>query len=184
MTDLHISPDIELLPCPFCAGPAVNVGGEYITCGAAWKHDCAGHQLRCLPCDWNTRPDVAATPRAYRLDHPALGIELSIHQPDEDWAKRGWTVTPLYGADAQARQERSDLTKLAAECHRAKWEFDLSEDSQPSKSAARALITNAFNALHRIGDMALKLRDASSVPPTPREAPVGWGGHLPGEIEP
>lgn len=44
-----------LLPCPFCGGPAVNVGCEYITCGAAWNHDCAGHQLRCLPCDWNRR---------------------------------------------------------------------------------------------------------------------------------
>lgn len=74
---------------------------------------------------------------------------------------------------AQSKQERSDLTKLAAECHRAKWEFDLSEDFQPSKSAARALITNAFNALHRIGDMALKLRDAaSSMSSTENTAPM------------
>jgi hypothetical protein len=61
---------------------------------------------------------------------------------------------------------RSDLTKLAAECHRAKWEFDLNENYTPSRAVARDLIIKAFNELHRIGDMALKMRDASKVSPT------------------
>lgn len=39
------------------------------------------------------------------------------------------------------------LTKIAAECHRTKWQFDKEEDRK------------AFEALHRIGDEALKLRD-------------------------
>jgi hypothetical protein len=66
-----------LAPCPFCGGPAVNVGMEYITCGAAWKHDCAGHQLRCLPCDWNTR----APPQS-------VGNPLTARTPDiEDLAQ-------------------------------------------------------------------------------------------------
>ena len=39
-----------------------------------------------------------AAPLAYRLDHPTHGIELSILQPNEDWAGRGWNVTPLYAA--------------------------------------------------------------------------------------
>lgn len=53
----------------------------------------------------------------------------------------------------------SDLTKLAAECHRAKWQFDLSEDFRPSRAYARALILKGFAELHRIGDVALKMRD-------------------------
>ena len=59
---------------------------------------------------------------------------------------------------------KSALTKIAAECHRAKWQFDLSEDYRPSPAAARALIAKAFDELHRIGDVALKMRaDISNV---------------------
>ncbi len=84
-TAMGSSPATEtLLPCPFCAGPAVNVGGEYITCGAAWKHDCAGHQLRCLPCDWNTRPvEAATTPSPVDVDAVALAIEETMFAPHE-----------------------------------------------------------------------------------------------------
>lgn len=32
--------------CPYCGGPTVNVGLEFITCGAAWNEDCFGHQIR------------------------------------------------------------------------------------------------------------------------------------------
>ena len=32
--------------CPYCGGPTVNVGFEFITCGAAWNPDCFGHQVR------------------------------------------------------------------------------------------------------------------------------------------
>jgi hypothetical protein len=58
------------------------------------------------------------------------------------------------------RDNRAALTKIAAECHRAKWAFDLSEDYRPTAKVSRAMIGNAFKELHRIGDMALKLRDA------------------------
>ena len=63
-----------------------------------------------------------------------------------------------------------ELTAIAAECHRVKWQFDLSEDFQPSKSAARALILQAFHELHRIGDLAMKARDAVTVSRPDREA--------------
>jgi len=53
----------------------------------------------------------------------------------------------------------SALTKIAAECHRAKWQFDLSEDYRPTAAVARSMIPKAFDELHRIGDEALKLRD-------------------------
>lgn len=45
----------ELLPCPFCGGPAVNVGYEFVTCGAAWFADCAGHTVKTTAPIWNTR---------------------------------------------------------------------------------------------------------------------------------
>jgi hypothetical protein len=32
--------------CLYCGGPTVNVGFDFITCGAAWNHDCFGHQVR------------------------------------------------------------------------------------------------------------------------------------------
>ena len=32
--------------CPYCGGPTVNVGFEFITCGAAWNETCFGHQVR------------------------------------------------------------------------------------------------------------------------------------------
>lgn len=73
-------------------------------------------------------------------------------------------TTPSNPAQScQATTERAEigaLTRLAAECHRAKWEFDLSEDYRPSPRAARALILSAFQQLHRIGNIALRDRDA------------------------
>jgi hypothetical protein len=48
-------PSETLLPCPFCFGPAVNVGDDYITCGAAWAPGCAGHMVRTDAETWNTR---------------------------------------------------------------------------------------------------------------------------------
>ena len=58
-----------------------------------------------------------------------------------------------------AERSISALTKIAAECHRAKWQFDLSADYRPTAAVARAMIPKAFDELHRIGDEALKLRD-------------------------
>ncbi len=56
---------------------------------------------------------------------------------------------------------RAALTQLAAECHRAKWQFDADTETLMPAAEARQLVRLAFDALHRIGDMALKLRDAS-----------------------
>ena len=57
---------MKLLPCPFCGGPAVNVGGEYITCGRPpldGEYRCVGRQIKADVDDdncmesraWNTR---------------------------------------------------------------------------------------------------------------------------------
>jgi len=57
----------------------------------------------------------------------------------------------------------SDLTKLGAECHRTKWQFDLNEEYQPTKAEARALIDKAFYEIDRLGNLALKMRDEAKV---------------------
>jgi hypothetical protein len=54
---------------------------------------------------------------------------------------------------------RAALTKIAAECHRAKWQFDFSDENRLPVSQARDMVKRAFGELHRIGDMAMKLRD-------------------------
>lgn len=72
---------------------------------------------------------------------------------------------------AQCSQERGDLTKIAAECHRAKWQFDFNDEIKIGMPVARRALVKAFEELHRIGDLALKLRDASPVPSTPRICP-------------
>lgn len=46
---------IELLPCPFCGGPAVNVGNDYATCGAVRSGDCPGRLVCVCITSWNTR---------------------------------------------------------------------------------------------------------------------------------
>ncbi len=103
--------------------------------------------------------------RRHQRDYPSLvHSELCGQAADEIERLRA-------SGYAAMDSDRGNLTKLAAECHRAKWEFDLSEDYQPSKPAARQLIKAAFNALHRIGDLALKLRDASAITSTGRRGP-------------
>jgi hypothetical protein len=59
---------------------------------------------------------------------------------------------------------KAALTKLAAECHRAKWQFDFSDENRLPVSQARDMVRRAFGELHRIGDLALKYRDAVSSP--------------------
>ena len=61
---------------------------------------------------------------------------------------------------------KAALTKLAAELHRAKWQFDLGEN-RPPKDVAIALVGKAFDELHRIGDLAMKYRAAVGGSPKP-----------------
>jgi hypothetical protein len=81
------------------------------------------------------------------------------------YSARPWNVRaqPVYASPSPIPEAPGGgiaaLTKLAAECHRAKWQFDLSEDYRPTAKVARGLIAMAFRELHRIGDIALKMRD-------------------------
>jgi len=81
---------VALLPCPYCDGPAVNVAGEYITCGSPVFISCAGRSVRADLEDWNTRTTPPA--RSY-----ADGVE--------DAAKVAEEQTRL---NAQARRDRAD----------------------------------------------------------------------------
>ena len=71
----------------------------------------------------------------------------------------------LRGVPQRSKQRSCDLTKLAAECHRAKWQFDFSDENRLPISQARDMVKRAFGELHRIGDMALKLRDEPDTRP-------------------
>lgn len=75
-------------------------------------------------------------------------------------ARQNAAISRAEAAEAQLASARKALTELAAECHRAKWEFDLSEDYRPTAAVARAMIPKAFDALHRIGDAAMTFRAA------------------------
>jgi hypothetical protein len=54
---------------------------------------------------------------------------------------------------------RAALTKIAAECHRAKWQFDFNDENRLPVAQDRDMVKRAFDELHRIGDMAIKLRE-------------------------
>lgn len=58
----------KLKGCPFCNGPAVNVAGEYVTCGSPTFLDCAGRSVKAEPAAWNTRaPAEMDEPTVERL---------------------------------------------------------------------------------------------------------------------
>lgn len=92
-------------------------------------------------------------------------------------------------ATDKGREEIGNLTKLAAECHRAKWQFDFNNSEiRIGINVARRLLSKAFDELHRIGDLALTMRnDAKAANPTPPPDSVGndptWIGPWSGKDE-
>lgn len=116
MTDQRpvISPwrtDFENAPSP-CIGWCTPPAGDDVR--QIWRHPrdknhWTAHSITQIVKAWQPMPSiepqpvaVAQRPLAYRLDHPAMGIELSICEPDKDWVARGWIVTPLYASPAQS----------------------------------------------------------------------------------
>lgn len=71
----------ELLPCPFCGGPAVDVAFEWVSCGG--DLDCIGRQIRAASSfEWNTRatPALAEAQRRSDADVRSLGYEPRMLQ--------------------------------------------------------------------------------------------------------
>lgn len=134
----------ELLPCPFCTSEDVHecfgVGGTYLVSCAS----CEGQGPRAMNEEtaksaWNTRPLSPSS--AGTADGPTLETRIRA-------------------------KTRIPLIKIAAECHKSKWQFSHDEEETRLPAAeARRLVRAAFNVLHNIGDMAHKaaeeLRSAS-----------------------
>lgn len=62
------------------------------------------------------------------------------------------------GRSPIATKAASELTNVAADCHRAKWAYDTSE-RRLAASEAKHLVARAFDDLHRIGNAAIKARE-------------------------
>ncbi len=72
--------------------------------------------------------------------------------------------------EAKLREGVGALIRVAAECHRAKWQFDFNDEKRLSVGMARDMVKRAFDELHRIGDLALKERTALCLPHALAEA--------------
>lgn len=132
---------VDLSLCPFCGS----------------KPETPFENLR----DSGDMEDVV---KVWTMHHHCRGIDMWIEGNDAEECGENWNRRS--GVAQRALDPKGKMTKIAAECHRAKWQFDLNEDFRPSKSAARALILQAFHELHRIGDMAIKARDSYAVTST------------------
>ena len=75
---------------------------------------------------------------------------------------------PRPSLETRVRAEtRIPLIKIAAACHRSKWQFSADEENRLPAAEARRLVQKAFYALHDIGDMANKAAEElwSAAPP-------------------
>jgi hypothetical protein len=158
----------ELKPCPFCGGKNIDL--------TFWARNDGTVGPGCDDCNatadsaevWNKRQAVAIAqgePTAWleTFYEEEGGKETKVWlvepKPDESTL----SIQPLYvGRPAEGEPaSASDLVKIAAELHRAKWQFDLQDETRLTMSEARQLVIRAFEQMHRIGDMALKMRDAA-----------------------
>ena len=104
--------------------------------------------------------DAAIEEIAKMVDRKEFEIDRTASRLFEDACNR-WMDRALK-AEAHLASAKKVLTEIAALAHRWKWQFDLSEDQNPSGAQARNLITQGFDSLHRLGDQALKSRDSLS----------------------
>jgi hypothetical protein len=104
--------------------------------------------------------DAAIEEIAKMVDRKEFEIVRTASRLFEDACNR-WMDRALK-AEAHLASAKKVLTEIAALAHRWKWQFDLSEDQNPSGAQARNLITQGFDSLHRLGDQALKSRDSLS----------------------
>lgn len=63
--ETKLTEEVALEPCPFCGGPAVNVGELYIKCGTPFNAWCPGLEIKAardvnFKEAWNTRATIRA----------------------------------------------------------------------------------------------------------------------------
>lgn len=79
---------------------------------------------------------------------------------------------------------KSQIITIAAECHKAKWKFSFDNEDRLLAKDARRLVAKAFDDLHRIGDLAIKLKDAlTTAPAQPDLALIREEGRKQGWLE-
>jgi len=100
-----------------------------------------------------------------RIERALEVLRASQEDAPPPYFKYAQDISDRGGQPQRSKQRSCDLTKLAAECHRAKWQFDFSDENRLPISQARDMVKRAFGELHRIGDMALKLRDEPDTRP-------------------
>jgi hypothetical protein len=69
--------------------------------------------------------------------------------------------------DTAVREVQGALVKLAAECHRVKWQFYFNDENCLPVRMACDMVKRAFDELHRIGDLALKAKEVLAALPQP-----------------
>jgi hypothetical protein len=85
----------------------------------------------------------------------------------------GYEIRPTLETRIRA-ETRIPLIKIAAECHRRKWQFNIDDEAPLMKAAeARRLVNAAFYALHNVGDTAHKAAEALRKPETDSLTPAG-----------
>jgi hypothetical protein len=107
-----------------------------------------------------TQAQVSSACLSFRHDYGLLSEaeQKAVQFEAREWL-HAWRKEGLGLAQTQNRDGISALIRVAAECHRKKWQFD-SGERRLSVIDARNLVNIAFNELHRIGDMALKEKEA------------------------
>ena len=95
---------------------------------------------------------IAEIRERHRADHEAFAKEGGF----PGWhSTRGEILSALESSQARVRELESQLTSLAAQCHREKWWFQEGENQRP---AVARVMRKAFDTLHNIGDIAIRAR--------------------------
>lgn len=133
-------------------------------------------------------PEPVAWADKYGETHPITAESkktLSNNPTTEPYWSR--FSIPLYAAppaDAGMREAYSAFQRIAADCHRSKWQFDINAESPPNVYDARRLVHKAFDELQRIGNIAMHERDELPALTAPGATTKSDGGGFQDRVRP